>query len=120
MKARSKSSGGFEARQRLADHRLFLQTLLNGSPEFYRYSLQNLSPDQARLLQDIIRNFIRGNIKIPDTEFHKLSTHRHILTSLCQKRLSKKRLIPLLRQVGGGILPILVTALASLLGGFLR
>ena len=99
----------------------FLVALVKATPEQQHYHLCNLSDDQARILQDVVRNFLLGSITVSDENYAHLQALEPDFVSLSHKRVGKRRLVRLLQQTGSGVISILLPVLlSSVLGNLIR
>ncbi len=68
---------------------------------------------------ECIKNVLNSNLKIKSSHLKKLSRHKHTLRSLALKSTSLAKRKQLLQRGGfiGALLPAIIPAVASLLGG---
>ena len=86
--------------------------------QLWNYILENLTTEQVTLLQDIVRNVLRGNIPLANHKKEELFKKRNILRTFGKERCLKKKRVQI-KQIGRGIFSILIPALASLVGGLI-
>ena len=114
-----------EARRSKMSHRLKeihkeLKKLKRLSPKARVKFFKTCNKDCVIKVCECIKNVLNANLKIKPSHLKKLSRHKHTLRALALKSTSfakRKRLL----QKGGfiaALLPALIPAVASLLGGF--
>ena len=108
-----------KANRRLRTHLPLVQHLVQAGPSFWSYAFQHLTNDQILFLQDIVRNFLRGNVPVSEREIRELSLKKKPLRSFGGAKSFARRRV-LIKQVGGGIFGVLIPAVASLIGSLLR
>ncbi len=102
--------------ERLHAHLPFVQILASApNPRTLEYFLTQLNDNQLLLLQDIVRNFLHGNISVSSGEIKSLKRYKNLLRRLISPKVSRNSQRKLIKQVGSGVFSILLPALASLL-----
>ena len=78
----------------IQNHKHFLQFLVNSSNKKQNTNiLKFIDNEQLKILQQIIKNILDGNVPLTSKEFHDLSHHQIFLRKLRSGKISKKILI---------------------------
>ncbi|KAK3909092.1 ATP-dependent Clp protease adapter protein ClpS 2 [Frankliniella fusca] len=96
-------------------HKAVLQVLQSAKPKLRKAILDNSDRALVYAICEICDNLLRGNIPISESHKVKLRRHRDTIRQLAQRgegwQVKKKTL----EQTGGSFLPLLLTAVASVL-----
>ena len=101
----------------LKKHVHLLQTLAKARPAMARAIIQKSDRELIRLLSEIAHNTLKGNVRLTNGQSSKLKRYRKQLHLLANKRASLTNKRKILQK--GGILPVLVGAIAPLLAGLI-
>ena len=75
----------------IQNHKYFLQFLVNSSNKKQNTNiLKFIDKEQLKILQQISKNILDGNIPLTSKEFHDLSRHKIFLRKLRSDKISKK------------------------------
>ena len=75
----------------IQNHKYFLQILVNSSNKKQNTKiLKFIDKEQLKILQQISKNILDGNIPLTSNEFHDLSHHKIFLRKLRSGKISKK------------------------------
>ena len=105
-----------KSKRRLLQHLPLIEHLSTANPELWTYTLNNLTPEQEKLVVDVVRNFLKGHIPVRAEQLEQFKKKKRALRLLSKATNSKGRRV-YIRQIGRGLLTILIPALASLIGG---
>lgn len=105
--------------KRLRKHFNFLKKLKESPPKERCDAISNCSGDQLKVLLEIVKNLLKGNIPITKIQKTKLQKYRKQLRKLSDSRTSMKKKKRLFTQKGGIIplLPLLLGPALSMIGG---
>ena len=77
----------------IQNHKYFLQFLVNSSNKKQNTNiLKFIDKEQLKILQQISKNILDGNIPLTSKEFHDLSHHKIFLRKLRSGKISKKNI----------------------------
>ncbi len=97
-------------------HKAVLQVLQSAKPKLRKAILENSDRALVYAICEICDNLLRGNIPISDSHKVKLRRHRDKIRQLAQRGEGwQAKRDTLLEQTGGSFLPLLLTAVASVL-----
>ncbi len=100
-------------------HKAVLQVLQSAKPKLRKAILENSDRALVYAICEICDNLLRGNIPLSDSHKTKLKRHRDKIRKLAQRgegwQVKKKTLV----QTGGSFLPLLLSAVASILPNLL-
>jgi len=84
--------------------------------------LKSCNKDCINKICECIKNVLNSNLKIKPVHLRRLKRHRQTLRVLASKKTSLVNRKRLLQKGGfiGALLPALIPAIASLVGGFLK
>jgi len=94
----------------------FLKSVAKSSKSQRRKLINGASADNIKAVAEIALNTLRGNVHLTPAQKTKLKRYKLKLRHLANKRLSAKHKKKLLVQ-NGGVLPLLVAPILSLIGG---
>ena len=121
MKIKNKNVGSETLRKSMP----FLKTLVNLTPPSRKMILKdkNVGGDKALfdVIHEIALNTIKGNVKLDKNQLKKLKPHNHLLNKYCCSKIKKSKFKrQKLIEQSGGFLPILIPAIAALIGSLIK
>jgi hypothetical protein len=100
---------------RIITHEKFLKKYLNTNNKYRPAQLKKANPEQLKCLCEAALNVVNGRVPIKPCQLKRLKEHsrfvRHIAASKAPIEKKQKQLV----QKGGSILPIIISAVLSLL-----
>ena len=105
--------------ERLRNIHTELTKLNKLGPSGRKKYFKTCSKDCIVKICECVKNLLNSNLKIQPSHLKKLSRHKHTLRSLALKKTSLAKRKQLLQRGGfiGALLPAIIPAVASLLGG---
>ena len=105
--------------ERLREIHTELTKLNKLGPSGRKKYFKTCSKDCIVKICECVKNLLNNNLKIQPSHLKKLSRHKHTLRSLALKKTSLAKRKQLLQRGGfiGALLPAIIPAIASLLGG---
>ena len=105
--------------ERLREIHTELTKLNKLGPSGRKKYFKTCSKDCVIKICECVKNLLNSNLKIKPTHLKKLSRHKHTLRSLALKKTSLAKRKQILQGGGliGALLPALIPAITSLLGG---
>ena len=95
-----------------------LAAFKDGGKESQIDVLRRAPPCFVRLVAETGLNILKGNLRLPKSQYRNLRPHKHLLLSLSKPGISLERKKQLLIEKKGGFLPTLVPILLSALASF--
>ena len=107
---------------KLKQHMDFVSLMgkLSKSPKKRERLLSIASPGDIDACAEIYLNLLRGNIKVSKKDLKKLQKYQNQIRALADKKISRHQKKILLGTQTGGLLPLLIPALAPLVISALR
>jgi len=107
--------------QRVNKHHPFLRKYLYSNKNHRKQLIKSATPEQIRCLCECTLNVLNCCVPISDLKKQKLGRHRKLVRKVAIDKLPIQDKHKLFSQKGGGIiLPLIVSAVLSLLGNRLR
>lgn len=112
----------FPDNSKLKKHIDFVSLLgkLGKSPKKRQLLLSIASPGDIDACAELYLNLLRGNIKVPEKDLKKCKRYQNHIRALVDRKTSRRDKKILLGTQTGGLLPLLIPALAPLVIGALR
>lgn len=103
-------------------HIPFLEKVMKAKRERRYKLLERCDPEVIRLISDAIYNILKGNIRLTERHYKKLSPHKRTLIFLGKKSNPLDRKHALLKKKGGNpiaaVLPYVIPTIISLISSF--
>lgn len=107
-------------RQKYIKYIPLLEKLNKANPKKRSKMLGDCSPEVVRLISEAVFNILKGNMKLTDHHYKKLSPYKRTLLFLAKKKKSLDAKRAHLKKGGAAILPILLPAVISLVSSLLN
>lgn len=97
-----------------------LEKLGKAKPKKRAQMLKECDPEVVRLILEAIFNILKGNIKLTDQHYKKLSPYKRTLLFLAKKKKSLDAKPAHLKKGGAAILPLLLPTVITLVSSLLN